>query len=50
MLIAYDWIHEAHFLGYAVNGVRTAKPDWLDTINVPCHGTVDWSIDDRAEQ
>lgn len=29
MLIAYDWTHEAHFLGYAVNGVRTAKPDWL---------------------
>jgi FtsP/CotA-like multicopper oxidase with cupredoxin domain len=38
-------IHQTHFLVYAVNGVRLANPEWLDTVNVPVRGTVDVVMD-----
>jgi suppressor of ftsI len=38
-------IHQVHFLAYAVNGVRSDTPEWLDTINVPYNGTVDVIMD-----
>jgi FtsP/CotA-like multicopper oxidase with cupredoxin domain len=38
-------IHQVHFLAYAVNGVRMAIPEWLDTVNVPYGGTVDVILD-----
>jgi suppressor of ftsI len=38
-------IHQTHFLAYAVNGVRLAIPEWLDTVNVPARGTVDVIMD-----
>jgi suppressor of ftsI len=34
-------IHHVHFLAYAENGVPLPHPAWLDTVNVPCHGSVD---------
>jgi suppressor of ftsI len=34
-----------HFLVYAMNGVSLKKPEWLDTVNVPYHGTVDMIMD-----
>jgi FtsP/CotA-like multicopper oxidase with cupredoxin domain len=38
-------IHQVHFLAYAVNGIPLKKPEWLDTVNVPVHGTVDMIMD-----
>ncbi len=38
-------IHQVHFLAYAVNGIPLKKPEWLDTVNVPYHGTVDMIMD-----
>jgi suppressor of ftsI len=38
-------IHQVHFLVYAKNGVSLKKPEWLDTVNVPYHGTVDMIMD-----
>jgi hypothetical protein len=46
-----SWSELAINLQYLQVGFnRTAKPDWLDTTNVPYHGTVEcsWSVDDRA--
>ena len=38
-------IHQVHFRAYAVNGVRSDTPDWLDTVNVPYSGRVDLIMD-----
>jgi FtsP/CotA-like multicopper oxidase with cupredoxin domain len=38
-------IHQVHFLVYAVNGVALKRPEWLDTVNVSYHGTVDMIMD-----
>jgi len=38
-------IHQVHFLAYAQNGVLTAQPVWLDTVNVPVSGSVDVILD-----
>jgi suppressor of ftsI len=38
-------IHQVHFLAYAVNGIPVKQPEWLDTVNVPYHGTVDMIMD-----
>jgi suppressor of ftsI len=38
-------IHQVHFLAYAVNGVPSQMPQWLDTVNVPYGGTVDLVMD-----
>ena len=39
-------IHQVHFLAYAENGAPLAKPEWLDTVNVPYdNGTVDLVMD-----
>jgi FtsP/CotA-like multicopper oxidase with cupredoxin domain len=38
-------IHQAHFLAYAENRVALPNPVWLDTVNVPYHGTVDVIVD-----
>src|ERR1700758_5226626 len=38
-------IHQVHFLAYAVNGVRSNTPEWLDTVNVPYSGMVDVIMD-----
>jgi suppressor of ftsI len=38
-------IHQVHFLPYAVNGVTTTNPQWLDTVNVPSGGSVDVIMD-----
>jgi suppressor of ftsI len=38
-------IHQVHFLTYAVNGVNSPTPEWLDTANVPYNGTVDLVMD-----
>jgi FtsP/CotA-like multicopper oxidase with cupredoxin domain len=38
-------IHQVHFLAYAENGVALAHPAWLDTVNVPYHGSVDVIMD-----
>jgi suppressor of ftsI len=38
-------IHQVHFLAYAVNGVPSRMPEWLDTVNVPYGGTVDLVMD-----
>jgi FtsP/CotA-like multicopper oxidase with cupredoxin domain len=34
-----------HFLVYAINGVASEMPEWLDTVNVPYGGTVDLIMD-----
>jgi FtsP/CotA-like multicopper oxidase with cupredoxin domain len=38
-------IHQVHFLAYAVNGVQSDTPEWLDTVNVPYSGMVDIVMD-----
>jgi FtsP/CotA-like multicopper oxidase with cupredoxin domain len=38
-------IHQVHFLLYAINGVRSGQPEWLDTANVPYNGSVDLVLD-----
>ena len=38
-------IHQVHFLAYAVNGVPSDAPEWLDTVNVPYAGMVDLVMD-----
>jgi FtsP/CotA-like multicopper oxidase with cupredoxin domain len=38
-------IHQVHFLAYAENGVPLDDPAWLDTVNVPYHGTADVILD-----
>ena len=38
-------IHQVHFLTYAINGVRSDTPEWLDTTDVPYNGTVDLIMD-----
>jgi FtsP/CotA-like multicopper oxidase with cupredoxin domain len=38
-------IHQVHFLAYAENGAPLANPVWLDTVNVPYHGSVDVILD-----
>jgi len=38
-------IHQVHFLAYAGNGTPLAHPAWLDTVNVPYHGSVDVILD-----
>ena len=38
-------IHQVHFLAYAVNGVPSEMPEWLDTVNVPYGGSVDLRMD-----
>lgn len=38
-------IHQVHFLYYAANGKRNGEPAWMDTVNVPSHGTVDLVMD-----
>jgi FtsP/CotA-like multicopper oxidase with cupredoxin domain len=38
-------IHQVHFLAYAVNGVPSEMPEWLDTVNVPYGGRVDLIMD-----
>jgi FtsP/CotA-like multicopper oxidase with cupredoxin domain len=38
-------IHQVHFLAYAQNGERLARPEWLDTVNVPVKGSVDLIMD-----
>jgi FtsP/CotA-like multicopper oxidase with cupredoxin domain len=38
-------IHQVHFLAYAVNGVPSEMPEWLDTVNLPYGGTVDLIMD-----
>jgi suppressor of ftsI len=34
-----------HFLTYAVNGVPSETPEWLDTVNVPYGGIVNLVMD-----
>jgi suppressor of ftsI len=38
-------IHQVHFLAYAVSGVPSEMPEWLDTVNVPYGGAVDLVMD-----
>jgi suppressor of ftsI len=38
-------IHQVHFLFYSQNNDRIAHPEWLDTVNVPTHGSVDLMMD-----
>jgi FtsP/CotA-like multicopper oxidase with cupredoxin domain len=38
-------IHQVHFLVYAEDGERVARPEWLDTVNVPVNGSVDLMMD-----
>jgi suppressor of ftsI len=38
-------IHQVHFLAYAENDKPIADPVWLDTVNVPYHGSVDVIMD-----
>ena len=38
-------IHQVHFLAYAIDGVSSEMPEWLDTVNVPYGGTVDLIMD-----
>jgi suppressor of ftsI len=38
-------IHQAHFLAYRENDRPIADPLWLDTVNVPYHGSVDVIMD-----
>jgi FtsP/CotA-like multicopper oxidase with cupredoxin domain len=38
-------IHQVHFLVYSQNGERLARPEWLDTVNVPVKGSVDLIMD-----
>jgi suppressor of ftsI len=38
-------IHQVHFLSFAENQRRIADPVWLDTVNVPVHGSVDVIMD-----
>jgi len=38
-------IHQVHFLAYAENGIRSDRPEWLDTVNVPYGGSVDLVMD-----
>ena len=38
-------IHQVHFLVYAEDGERVARPVWLDTVNVPVNGSVDLMMD-----
>jgi FtsP/CotA-like multicopper oxidase with cupredoxin domain len=36
---------QVHFLAYAENDRPIAEPMWLDTVNVPCGGSVDVIMD-----
>jgi len=38
-------IHQVHFLVYQNNGKALSKPEWLDTVNVDPHGSVDLVMD-----
>ncbi len=38
-------IHQVHFLVYANNGQRSDDTIWMDTVNVPSHGSVDLVMD-----
>lgn len=38
-------IHQVHFLVYEENGKKTARPEWLDTVNVAPEGSVDLIMD-----
>jgi len=38
-------IHQVHFLAFDENGHFFAQPRWLDTVNVPVHGSVDLVMD-----
>ena len=38
-------IHQVHFLAFAENQRPIADPVWLDTVNVPVHGSVDVIMD-----
>ena len=38
-------IHQVHFLAYKINDARPARPEWLDTVNVPYGGAVDLVMD-----
>jgi suppressor of ftsI len=38
-------IHQVHFLVYSQDGVRLKNPGWLDTANVPVHGSIDLMMD-----
>ena len=38
-------IHQVHFLAFAENERPVADPVWLDTVNVPVHGSVDVIMD-----
>jgi suppressor of ftsI len=38
-------IHQVHFLAYALNGIGSDSPEWLDTVNVPYHGSMDLIMD-----
>jgi suppressor of ftsI len=38
-------IHQVHFLAYKTNGNAEARPEWLDTVNVPAKGSVDLIMD-----
>ncbi len=38
-------IHHVHFLPYAINGVPSEMPEWLDAVNVPCVGTMEFVMD-----
>jgi suppressor of ftsI len=38
-------IHQVHFLNYANNGRQIDDPVWMDTVNVPSHGSVDLVMD-----
>src|SRR6201996_5209628 len=38
-------IHQVHFLAYAENGKRFARPEWLDTVEVPVEGSADLMMD-----
>jgi suppressor of ftsI len=37
--------HQVHFLTYAVNGVNSTTPEWLDTVNLSYNSTVDLVMD-----
>ena len=38
-------IHQVHFLAYSQNEQPLARPEWLDTVNVPVDGSVDLVMD-----
>jgi FtsP/CotA-like multicopper oxidase with cupredoxin domain len=38
-------IHQVHFLNYANDGRQIDDPVWMDTVNVPSHGSVDLVMD-----